>query len=62
LHARRRPGAITPVPWRIEGIALVESKTGPRSSRYTVLKSIFPAEFRVERRRFRGCTGPDSMT
>jgi len=32
-------GTISPVPWRIEGIALVESKTGPRHSRYTVLKS-----------------------
>jgi 2'-5' RNA ligase len=37
--AQAARGAITPVPWRIEGIALVESKTGPRSSRYTVLKS-----------------------
>ncbi|NNC65868.1 MAG: RNA 2',3'-cyclic phosphodiesterase [Gammaproteobacteria bacterium] len=32
-------GTVSPVPWRVEGISLVESKTGPRSSRYTVLKS-----------------------
>jgi len=32
-------GTVSPVPWRVDSIALVESKTGPRSSRYTVLKS-----------------------
>jgi len=37
--AQAARGTITPVPWRLDGMALVESKTGPRSSRYTVLKS-----------------------
>ena len=37
--AQAARGALSPVPWRIDGIALVESKTGPRNSRYTVLKS-----------------------
>lgn len=36
--AQAARGAIDPVPWRIDGIALVESQTGPRSSRYSVLK------------------------
>ncbi|NIW23299.1 MAG: RNA 2',3'-cyclic phosphodiesterase [Gammaproteobacteria bacterium] len=37
--AQAARGSVSPVPWRIDGIALVESKTGPRNSRYTVLKS-----------------------
>lgn len=37
--AQAARGKISPVAWRIEGVALVESKTGPRNSRYTVLKS-----------------------
>ncbi len=37
--AQAARGAVDAVAWRIDGIALVESKTGPRSSRYTVLKS-----------------------
>jgi len=37
--AQAARGTVTPVSWRIDGIALVESKTGPRSSRYTVHKT-----------------------
>ena len=37
--AQAARGAVSPVPWCIEGIALVESKTGPRNSRYSVLKT-----------------------
>lgn len=37
--AQAARGTVTPVPWQIEGIALVESKTGPRHSRYSVLKT-----------------------
>jgi 2'-5' RNA ligase len=37
--ARAVGGDVDPVVWRVGGIALVESKTGPRSSRYTVLES-----------------------
>ena len=37
--AQAARGTVTPVRWRVDGIALVESKTGPRNSRYTVLKN-----------------------
>ena len=37
--AQAARGTVSPVAWRINGISLVESKTGPRSARYTVLKS-----------------------
>ncbi len=37
--ARAVNADVDPVVWPVTGIALVESKTGPRSSRYTVLKS-----------------------
>ena len=37
--ARSDDGDIEPVVWRVDGIALVESQTGPRHSRYTVTRS-----------------------
>lgn len=37
--AQAASGNVTPVAWPVAGVALVESKTGPRSSRYEVLKS-----------------------
>lgn len=37
--AQAARGTVSPVTWRIDGFALVESKTGPRNSRYSVLKS-----------------------
>ena len=37
--AQAARGAVEPVHWRVDRMALVESKTGPRSSRYTVLQS-----------------------
>jgi 2'-5' RNA ligase len=37
--AQAARGTVTPVHWPVDGIALVESKTGPRSPRYEVLKS-----------------------
>lgn len=36
--ARNVDADVEPVVWRVDGIALVESKTGPRHSRYTVLR------------------------
>lgn len=36
--ARAVRGRAAPVDWRVDGIELVESKTGPRSSRYEVLE------------------------
>ena len=37
--AQAARGTAPPVSWPVEGLALVESKTGPRSSRYEVLQS-----------------------
>jgi 2'-5' RNA ligase len=37
--AQAAHGQVVPVSWPVTGIALVESKTGPRSSRYEVLKA-----------------------
>jgi len=37
--AQAARGAVAAVAWRVDGIALVESRPGPRRSRYDVLKS-----------------------
>jgi 2'-5' RNA ligase len=37
--ARSVDADVEPVVWRVDGIALVESKTGPRHSIYTVIRS-----------------------